>query len=521
MTYSSAQMPITLASAPGKVLVAGGYLVLDRKHSGLVVGTDACLYAAVQTQALTLALPSSGSTSGAATQEPLGPRSLAIRVESPQFKAAWWEYVFDCELDALKQHASADNGTNGFVQVVLGAVLGLVNQLAPAKINELLQAPAEAGRSGLKIVLSADNDFYSQRATLEAMGLPLTSEALRQLPRMCETGTTLGAVHKTGLGSSAAMVTSLVAAILAHFGLVGHAELQPEAAGTAEGKRCRQLIHNVAQFTHCLAQGKVGSGFDVSAAVYGSHVYRRFSPAVLSAIMADQGSAAEIARAVSPENPAWDSDVAPVAVPPRFVLRLADVDAGSSTPSMVKQVLQWQKNCPQDAAALWSALDDANTRIRQLWDQLVAAERADAAAYNHAVDWCAVHSAGEWSAAPDLATSETHRLLAELVKATLRMRALQREMGDRSQVPIEPPKQTCLLDACMQVPGVCMAAVPGAGGYDAIFCVALDRAASDAVARLWSSWSEMSVGPLLANQASSGVRLLDTQAYPEIIARLR
>ena len=40
------------------------------------------------------------------------------------------------------------------------------------------------------------------------------------------------------------------------------------------------LVHNLAQFCHCIAQGsavayhlgKIGSGFDVSAAVYGSQV---------------------------------------------------------------------------------------------------------------------------------------------------------------------------------------------------------------------------------------------------------
>lgn len=47
----------------------------------------------------------------------------------------------------------------------------------------------------------------------------------------------------------------------------------------------KTLIHNVAQFVHCFAQGKVGSGFDVSSAVWGSHRYKRFNPAILIPIM--------------------------------------------------------------------------------------------------------------------------------------------------------------------------------------------------------------------------------------------
>lgn len=37
-------------------------------------------------------------------------------------------------------------------------------------------------------------------------------------------------------------------------------------------------------------------------------------------------------------------------------------------------------------------------------------------------------------------------------------------MSELSQVPIEPPEQTRLLDACMNVEGVAMAGVPGGKG---------------------------------------------------------
>lgn len=49
----------------------------------------------------------------------------------------------------------------------------------------------------------------------------------------------------------------------------------------------RRLAHNLAQFVHCVAQGKVGSGFDVSAAVFGSHLYTRFDPSVIQDLMGD------------------------------------------------------------------------------------------------------------------------------------------------------------------------------------------------------------------------------------------
>lgn len=44
-------------------------------------------------------------------------------------------------------------------------------------------------------------------------------------------------------------------------------------------------MHNLAQISHCAAQGKIGSGFDISSATYGSQVYTRFSPSVLSDLL--------------------------------------------------------------------------------------------------------------------------------------------------------------------------------------------------------------------------------------------
>ena len=38
----------TVVSAPGKVLLAGGYLILERQHTGLVLGLDARIFVATE-----------------------------------------------------------------------------------------------------------------------------------------------------------------------------------------------------------------------------------------------------------------------------------------------------------------------------------------------------------------------------------------------------------------------------------------------------------------------------------------
>jgi phosphomevalonate kinase len=65
---------MTVISAPGKVLIAGGYLVLDQKYSGLVVAATSRFYAAIE--------------NGQGNESSWN----LIRVKSPQFLNARWKY---------------------------------------------------------------------------------------------------------------------------------------------------------------------------------------------------------------------------------------------------------------------------------------------------------------------------------------------------------------------------------------------------------------------------------------------
>jgi phosphomevalonate kinase len=70
-------MASVVASAPGKVLLAGGYLILDRNYTGLVFGIDARIHVHIKT------LP---TTAGVTLSE--------IIVRSPQFREAEWRYGY-------------------------------------------------------------------------------------------------------------------------------------------------------------------------------------------------------------------------------------------------------------------------------------------------------------------------------------------------------------------------------------------------------------------------------------------
>ncbi|RKL02972.1 hypothetical protein BFJ68_g11761 [Fusarium oxysporum] len=385
--------PTIAVSAPGKVFLAGGYLVLDQEYTAFVFGLDA---------RINIIAGDIHTTAGVQLTE--------IVVDSPQFLEAQWRYGYHLAgegggIKVTQLQVGAQINPNPFVETTLSYALTYIDRVAK-------QRPSHSMASARLIIL-ADNDYYSHSE----------SESTRQ-GRFAKFPVTLGDANKTGLGSSAALVTSLTAALLAHY--------LPEDLFNIQSDRGKRTLHNLAQAAHCAAQGKVGSGFDVATAVYGSCRYRRFSPETLSSVPEPgaAGFADALVKLVDGES-AWDVEVLKDAVimPKGVVLRMCDVDCGSKTVGMVKKVLKWRSSNPEESKKLWDELQKRN-------EQLIA-----------------TLNAGDVENLPGKITA---------------VREMIRQMGSASDVPIEPESQTELLDALSTVEGVYGGVVPGAGGYDAL-----------------------------------------------------
>ncbi|KQK22532.1 phosphomevalonate kinase, peroxisomal [Brachypodium distachyon] len=489
-----------VASAPGKVLVAGGYLVLERPNPGLVLSTTARFYAIIRP-----------------IHDELSPNSWAwawsdVKVTSPQLSR---EATYKLSLkNSTLQLTSARESANPFVEQAIQF------SIAAAKVTitdkEKKDALDKLLLQGLNITILGCNDFYSYRNQIEARGLPLSPEVLLSLPSFCSitfnsedaNGTMTGEkckpeVAKTGLGSSAAMTASVVAALLHYLGAVNLSCLGQSSSDSVTG-RDLDLVHAIAQSSHCIAQGKIGSGFDVSAAVYGSQRYTRFSPEILSSAQVTGGSCLPdvVADLVTRR---WDHEKTQFCLPPLMCLLLGEPGTGgSSTPSMVGSVKQWQKSDPQKSKDTWSKLGTANSVLENQLRNLNKLSEDHWEAYEYIVRSCSHLTCMKWT---EVATNQHQELVVMSLLAArdafLEIRLHMREMGVAAGVPIEPESQTQLLDATMNMEGVLLAGVPGAGGFDAVFSVILGEA-SDAVASFWSS---VGVLPLLVREDSRGVSL--------------
>ncbi|KAI0837830.1 Phosphomevalonate kinase [Hypoxylon sp. FL0890] len=434
----------TAVSAPGKVLLAGGYLVLDRQYTGLVFGLSARINVIAQE-----------------IKTSPGVQLSEIAVDSPQFHEAQWRYGYhlapeDGGIKVTQLHIGSSINPNPFVEVTLAYALTYITTAGHLKPSYTFH-PAQ-----LRIL--ADNDYYSQ---------PDSSSLLSSIPgtptRFIKFGTKLKDAHKTGLGSSAALVTSLTAALLTHY--------LPCSAFDLDTDKGKRTLHNLAQAAHCAAQGKVGSGFDVAAAVYGGCVYRRFSPSVLRDLpeVGAPGFAPALAACVDSTNEStrkWDTEISKdrAKMPPGVALRMCDVDCGSQTVGMVKQVLKWRDETdPEGAKKLWDELQARNEAL----GEVLSNDRKD-----------------------------------EIREAVAKIRELVRAMGKASGVPIEPESQTALLDALTEnVEGVYGGVVPGAGGYDALaLLVKDDEATEEQIKQFLAKWSE---------EKGEKVRLLEVKGEME------
>ncbi|XP_022736387.1 phosphomevalonate kinase, peroxisomal-like isoform X2 [Durio zibethinus] len=410
-----------VASAPGKVLLTGGYLILERPNAGIVLSTNARFYAIVKP-----------------IYEDFKPESWAwawtdVKLTSPQLSR---ESMYKLSLKHLTlQCVSSSESRNPFVenaiQYAVAAAHAVLDKNKKDALDKLLL-------QGLEITILGCNDFYSYRNQIEARGLPLTPEALAALPPFTSITFNAGEsnggnckpeVAKTGLGSSAAMTTAAVAALLHYLGVVNLSAFSEDPHQQNKDSMDLDVVHMIAQSAHCVAQGKVGSGFDVSSAVYGSQRYVRFSPKVLSAAQAavEGMSLEEVIGNIL--NGEWDHERTEFSLPP----------------------------------------------LMTLWMEGVAEPVKD----------------------------ELVKVLLKAREAMLGIRNHIRQMGQAAGIPIEPESQTELLDATMNMEGVLLAGVPGAGGFDAIFAVALGDSSSNVA----NAWSSRNVLALLVREDPQGVSL--------------
>lgn len=415
-------------SATGKAILAGGYLVLFPQYRALVVALSARMHAIADVTHV----DSEGH--------------LTITVKSPQFLNGLWSYelkVSDYTREGLNTPITELNARrNPFVEATISTIVtyvigtGLITSNCKSK--------------NITITMFSDAEYHSQEGASEKSS---DNNAYTFLYHQDE----ITKVPKTGLGSSAGLVTSLTAALLSAF--VENFNINDPA------QNWRNKIHNLAQIAHCKAQGKIGSGFDVASATFGSIIYQRFEPSIITDLLeANDDSLRKLAYLVDTQD--WNMTHDICALPPGIRLLMGDVKGGSETPKMVAQLLKWRQVNPERCGEVWFDLNQSNTNLMDGLMELSDLALSKPNVYNQILL--------EFSSKqPNYIFSSSHEAanpIKKIVSAIKHIRNNLKSMTNEADVAIEPESQTLLLDAVSQINGVFGGVVPGAGGYDAI-CV--------------------------------------------------
>jgi phosphomevalonate kinase len=134
---------------------------------------------------------------------------------------------------------------------------------------------------------------------------------------------------------------------------------------------------------------------------------------------------------------------------------------------MVKLVLKWKQNKPDEAEPIWAALGAQNHHVGTVLQRLGDLAAADPSSYASTLLALSHVPAAQWEVDGNAVAAtcrELHAAFCSSVSpAAWSVRHLLREMSYAAQVDIEPASQTALLDVTSAVPGVLFAGVPGAG----------------------------------------------------------
>ena len=249
-----------------------------------------------------------------------------------------------------------------------------------------------------------------------------------------------GKVLKSGLGSSAAASVAVVNATLRAFGI----EYKADEA------------HKLAQIAHSIANGKVGSGFDIAAASYGSIVYTRYSAGLIDGIESQGALGKKLAGAVEME---WDYAIEPLQLPKKFNIAFASFKGkGMVTNSAVKGVSSYKRDNPDLYARLIKEMDVYDRAAVESLRRISRGENAER-------DFYAAFEKG---------------------------RDVSKKLGEASGVEIEPDECAELIEESKEN-GAFVAKLPGAGGWDAIAALAVGEGNYSRLIDFWKGRKELEV----------------------------
>ncbi len=253
-------------------------------------------------------------------------------------------------------------------------------------------------------------------------------------------GISAGKIVKSGLGSSAAVTVATACAVLKALGI------NPEE---------KDALHKLSQTAHSIATGKVGSGFDIAAASFGSILYTRYSPEIVKKLPANYSNK----QLVDLVNKKWDYIIEKFSLPDEFRLLFANFGESMITTKAIGNVSEFKEKDPHVYSDIIGEINDENMMAVNALRELKGGNKDALEGFRNAFD------SG---------------------------RSLTKKLGVLSNVAIEPDDCTELI-AESKKNGAFVAKLPGAGGKDAIAALSVGRESQESLRKFWKAKKELNL----------------------------
>ena len=358
-----------VVSAPGKILLLGGYAVLERPNVSYVISVNKRVFVSIKER-----------------------KDKKIIFRLSQFKILKEGYF---KRDQIFFREKLNEKEKEYLKFLKSATENFLNFLSLKKKNFL----------GFEIETFSDPAFGLGK-------------------------------EKSGLGASAAIVCATIGALFYFFDL----------------KIDKEKILKLSHYAHFQAQGKIGSGFDISAVVFGSQEYIRFSPFFLEKIKNKN----DLFDAL---NKKWDFRIRKIDFPQNFLILFGNFKGVSSSSSeMVKKVMTFKEKNQKSYKKIISDLNRANLKTIKILEKLNF-----------------YYSKNK---------KEYQRYLFLFKKNFKKADFLRKKLGKKSGVEIEPQKLSDLIKKT-EKKGAFLTTLPGAGGWDGICAFCLTKEDLKRVKNFW------------------------------------
>jgi len=255
--------------------------------------------------------------------------------------------------------------------------------------------------------------------------------------------------QKIGFGFSAASTVAIVAALLKF-----HRQ-----------KLEKEKIFKLAALSHFLAQGKIGSGFDVAASTYaGIFVYRGFNPDWLKSQIEKER---EIKKII--EKPWPNFELGKLNWPKNLQLLIGWTGKSALTKKLIKKFLSWKEKNQSEYKRLISGIGKLVKELIKAWN---------------------------------LGKKE------KILKLIRKNEIYLRELGEKSGLNIETKKMKKLTEIANKFGGA--GKISGAGGGDCGIGLTFDKEKAKLIER---EWKENNILPIKAKINFSGVSKKNRKRY--------